>query len=382
MPRNSAGVYALPPTNPVIPFTTIATSWANPTMSDIAAELTNSLDRTGRGGMLAPFRIYDGNISQPGLGFTNEVGLGLWRSGTGVMQFVAAGTNLARIDSGLGGFVTPAKMLHYGDVQWRQVGAKWFQQAVYNNTLYFSWSQTADAEDWAPKMHLTSSGDLGVYGLLDATAGLRVTGQVNTTGVVIHDGSTGSIAAANYPWVGYKLEVKSDVTNQNANAAMIGFHRTGLYGAVFGIDTDNNWKVGGWSLGANAYTLLHENNSFAYDGGIGAHLNAQWRNIRTTGSITAGSVSGTRGGDSAVFNGAADLRVMQTLSCASGSNISAIYMNQGQIGRLEVIGNGAATLPGNIHWAIGAPVWGVFVTLVTIFFDGATYFGTTTPFNS
>jgi len=95
MPRNSSGVYTLPASNPVAPNTIIATSWANPTMSDIGTELTNSLDRNGRGGMLAPFRISDGLVNTPGLAFTNEPATGIWRPGTGAMSVSVQGQNVA-----------------------------------------------------------------------------------------------------------------------------------------------------------------------------------------------------------------------------------------------------------------------------------------------
>lgn len=47
MPRDVNGVYTLPPGNPVIPNTIIATNWANTTMDDIAAALTASLSVDG-----------------------------------------------------------------------------------------------------------------------------------------------------------------------------------------------------------------------------------------------------------------------------------------------------------------------------------------------
>ncbi|NBS93980.1 MAG: hypothetical protein EBT27_09690, partial [Betaproteobacteria bacterium] len=65
MPRNASGVYTLPIGNPVVPGTTIQASWANTTMEDLANEVTNSLSRTGAGGMLAPFRLADGSITTP-----------------------------------------------------------------------------------------------------------------------------------------------------------------------------------------------------------------------------------------------------------------------------------------------------------------------------
>jgi len=52
MSRNSAGEYSLPAGNPVAASTVISSTWANPTMEDVANEITNSLDRNGRGGTL------------------------------------------------------------------------------------------------------------------------------------------------------------------------------------------------------------------------------------------------------------------------------------------------------------------------------------------
>jgi hypothetical protein len=43
-------------------------------------------------------------------------------------------------------------------------------------------------------------------------------------------------------------------------AAMMTFHRPGAWAVNFGLDTDNQLKVGGWSMGANAYTLWHSGN--------------------------------------------------------------------------------------------------------------------------
>lgn len=48
MSRNGSGVYTLPATNPVVPGSTIATVWANGTMSDIAAALTASVAADGQ----------------------------------------------------------------------------------------------------------------------------------------------------------------------------------------------------------------------------------------------------------------------------------------------------------------------------------------------
>lgn len=64
MPRNAQGIYSLPAGNPVVPGTLIESTWANPTMSDIAAALTGSLPRNGSAGMQGPL-ILAGNASVP-----------------------------------------------------------------------------------------------------------------------------------------------------------------------------------------------------------------------------------------------------------------------------------------------------------------------------
>lgn len=47
----------------------IASTWDNQTMSDLRTEMTNSLDRNGRGGMLAQFLTIDGTACRPGVEF-------------------------------------------------------------------------------------------------------------------------------------------------------------------------------------------------------------------------------------------------------------------------------------------------------------------------
>lgn len=91
MPRNSSGTYTLPAGNPVVPGDTIDAAWANNTLNDLATEITNSLSRTGAGGMLAPFRIANGSSSAPGLAFINETNTGIYRAGTAEAWFVVQG---------------------------------------------------------------------------------------------------------------------------------------------------------------------------------------------------------------------------------------------------------------------------------------------------
>jgi hypothetical protein len=60
-------------------------------MSDIGVELTNSLDRNGRGGMLAPFKFADGTLVAPGITWNSEPTSGIFRAAANDMQAVIAG---------------------------------------------------------------------------------------------------------------------------------------------------------------------------------------------------------------------------------------------------------------------------------------------------
>lgn len=49
-----------------------------------------------------------------------------------------------------------------------------------------------------------------------------------------------------------------EVTSSGPGAAAIAFHRSGVFAAYIGIDTDNRLKIGGWSMGTNAYEIWHQ----------------------------------------------------------------------------------------------------------------------------
>lgn len=93
MPRNSSGTYTLPAGNPVVTGTLIESTWANPTMSDIGSAITDSLDRFGRGGMLAPMRFTDGSVTAPSMSFSSETTLGVWRPSAGNIAIAVGGVS-------------------------------------------------------------------------------------------------------------------------------------------------------------------------------------------------------------------------------------------------------------------------------------------------
>lgn len=90
--RNSSGTYSLPAGNPVVSGTAISSTVHNATMSDIATELTNSLDRGGRGAMTAPLQLASGTVALPGLTFSGDTDSGLYRVSANDVAISAAAT--------------------------------------------------------------------------------------------------------------------------------------------------------------------------------------------------------------------------------------------------------------------------------------------------
>lgn len=99
MSRNASGVYTLPQSvNPVVTRTTITTDWANTTLNDIKAEITLSLDRSGRGAMTAPLQINAGTAALPGLTIDGDTNTGIYGAAADSLGFSTAGTNRMTIN--------------------------------------------------------------------------------------------------------------------------------------------------------------------------------------------------------------------------------------------------------------------------------------------
>ena len=184
MPRSGAGIYTLPPSNPVIPFTTIATAWANPTLQDIAEALTDSLSRTGLGGMLVPFKIADGTLPAPGLAFSNETGLGIRRVAAGVMSFVNSGDDILSILTDR--VSSPMRMDIFNYLTHNAAGYTRWLQTNDLGTLVFWPSDTVDADDFNPAKGIS----------FDPDGNVEIKGNLSVDGIVsgVFDLQGGSVA--------------------------------------------------------------------------------------------------------------------------------------------------------------------------------------------
>lgn len=93
MPRDASGNYTLPAGNPVISGTIIESNWANSTMDDIAVAITDSLSRTGNGGMQVALTGTQGTAVNPSYSFVVDPLSGMYSGGTSDLRFSVASTD-------------------------------------------------------------------------------------------------------------------------------------------------------------------------------------------------------------------------------------------------------------------------------------------------
>ena len=91
MPRNSSGTYTLPE-SPFVPSTPISSSATNSNNSDIADALTDSLSRSGDGGMQAILAL-----SPDGFNYVGDTDTGISRPSANTQVIYCGGTNTVQV---------------------------------------------------------------------------------------------------------------------------------------------------------------------------------------------------------------------------------------------------------------------------------------------
>jgi hypothetical protein len=122
------------------------------------------------------------------------------------------------------------------------------------------------------------AGNFGVTGSITGGALTATSGtfsqQINANGTTALEATwpqaTGTIAngggGGNY---GVTNHANNNGGSNATSCAAMTFIRDGVFGAYFGLDTDNNWKVGGWSYGNNSYQIAHSGlSSFTFGGTV------------------------------------------------------------------------------------------------------------------
>lgn len=204
MSRSAGGAYTLPTGNPVVAGTDITVTWGNTTMTDIETELTDSLSRSGKGGMTAALALSDGTEASPGVAFSADANSGFYRIGAdnigmslGGSKIIDYGTTGMAVTgtfscSGLmtltGGAVSGGDIISDTDStdSLGSTGVRWAALWTDNITMGGVYAGATG----------TFSNTLGVTGVLTATAGV-VTGS----DIISDTDSTDNLGSTTVRWL-------------------------------------------------------------------------------------------------------------------------------------------------------------------------------------
>lgn len=293
--RNSSGSYSLPSGNPVVTGQTITSSWANTTLTDLGTELTNSLDRNGRGAMLAPLQLQSGTAGAPGLTFSAEASSGLYRAATGDIRMSVASADVAKWTSA--GLTVPATLT---------------AGVVSTGTL-------------------AASGPSGGADAITTTGGSGATNSAGGRGVVATGGSGNGSGAG-----GRGLSATGGAGGSS------GSNGAGLV-ATGGINT---FATGGTGIGGFGGTPV----SGSLTGGVG--VVGTGGNGSGTGAGGAGGVfnggTGTGGTGVALQTGTGGLQIGSTGTAITASYGASYNLSTNTVlaGSCNVVGSGTQTLTG------------------------------------
>ena len=196
MPRNNAGTYTLP-NPPVVSGTTIEAPWANSSLDDIKTELTNSLDRFGRGGMEAPFEFADGTETLPSMTFVNDTSTGFYRPSSSRVEVTVGGVGVAKF--------SPTNQLNvYRDLGWRAVLDDYTDQTI--------------------------TGAITFEGVVDFPNGITMTDNLVVNGSITNTPAANNLMSKMTPGT---VSAFGDTTNDELSLFILGHHDGTEYISVF-----------------------------------------------------------------------------------------------------------------------------------------------------
>jgi hypothetical protein len=178
MSRNASGTYTLAAGNPVVTGTVIESTWANDTLTDVATEMTDSLSRTGKGGMLAPLKTINGTVGAPVYTFTNFPTSGMYIAGVGDVRMAISGVDRMRwLASG-----NRPQIRNAAEDAWENLGASVTVADEATDTTCFPLFATAATGIVQPKTNTTftfdsDTGNVGIGGNLAMQALKTVDGR-------------------------------------------------------------------------------------------------------------------------------------------------------------------------------------------------------------
>jgi hypothetical protein len=325
MSRAAGGAYTLPAGNPVVTGTIISSTWGNTTLADIATALTDSLSRSGLGGMTAVLLGTDGAVGAPAYSFTNEPTTGFYRVGAGDVRFSRLGVD--NVKFALASLTAPAFIPTSSTVP--TVGT--YLPAA--NTLGFAtnttqWGSVNSIGNWV--LNAPSSGPALTLNSTNATPVLQ--DSTNATGQYTKFTTSG--VARGYIGVGSAIFVGAALTDFGvaSEGALILATNAGAQRVVVGSagNVTINAPSSGVPLTVNCAAATATQCTFS--GTTTAYNIASWAN--TSGSMLIGVENSAGGGlasGTSAYSGVIGTNVSQALALMTNSASRLIIGSVGNV---------------------------------------------------
>jgi hypothetical protein len=143
--RNSSGTMSVTSVAGGYPFISgqvISSSGMNSNMAELATELTDSLSRSGKGGMSAPLRCSDGSVSLPAFSWTNDTNSGMYRIGVDNIGIATGGTKRVDVSNTGIAFTDPASFASSVTVAGKFSAATYHAPVAFDDAATFASSVT------------------------------------------------------------------------------------------------------------------------------------------------------------------------------------------------------------------------------------------------
>lgn len=169
--RNSGGTYSIPSVAGGYPFIsgqTITSAGMNANLADVSSALSDSLSRSGNGGMTARLRGIDGTEALPAYSWTNDTNSGIYRIGADNIGISLGGTKKVDLSAGAAAFTDPTSFLSSVTVSGRaRLTGGVYGSTTFNDAVTFLTSVTV------PTASATTDATNKAY--VDAAIALAVT---------------------------------------------------------------------------------------------------------------------------------------------------------------------------------------------------------------
>lgn len=222
------------------------------------------------------------------------------------------------------------------------IGVKAIRKMAIGGDVALAGTEIQPGGMYVVRYSTAANSSAGGWIMVNPTAISALVSPTSSGTILVNNTAAQAIGVSGTPTVGSNGLRITTVSPATSAASFLTFDRNGTFAANFGLDTDNVLKVGGFSMGANAYNVMHENlASGTFAGTYTFSGAATFSNVLTVaGNITTGG--------SAIANTSFISSATNVVLASSGPGFVILRPNGSgsTTGQMIVASTGAVTVNG------------------------------------